>query len=110
MNHAAPAPLRTEAIRYNLILCQRFPLACFNSDQIDKGPRVYRQPEVERQKSEDNLKNNEAEGNQILVRSKVSKIDEIKRLPNLNGLFKINDLYHRQITILYSAKLTTISA
>ena len=68
VNHAAPSPLRTETLRYNLIICQRFPLACFNSDQIEKGPRLYQQPDVEPQETEYQLRKSEAADNQGWVR------------------------------------------
>lgn len=62
--HAAPAPLRTETLRYHLIICQRFPLACFNSDQIDKGPPVYQQIDAELQESKQQLRKSEVANNQ----------------------------------------------
>ena len=40
---ATPAPHRI----LNLTLCRIRPLACFNSGQVDKGPRLDRQPVAE---------------------------------------------------------------
>ena len=56
-------------LRYHLIICQRFPLACFNSDQIDKGPPVYQQIDAELQESKQQLRKSEVANNQSWVRS-----------------------------------------
>ena len=54
-------------------------MACFNSDQIDKGPPVYQQPDAELQESKQQLRKSEVANNQSWVRS-------IKDLcPNFRG-------------------------